>query len=528
MAKYKPMTLKNAKVSLLVFLLLGATTQMFAANPTVTNVKVLGDALYNSTPNPDQMTTLTGEYTYDDADGDAEGATTFQWYRSLASDGTGLTAIGGATAKRYTLTSGDIGYYLYFAVTPVDANGDIGTTVTSAAGDLVTASSFTDQTFSSTTISSNQDYMNASISGNNRTITVTGSGVNATIHGDFDMGSANGTTINVTNGATLRISGAMIIRNNLTVNVDATSTFIIESGLIAKNGAALSVSGILEVTGDVDVEQNATFTVASGGSLDVGGDFTSGDNGTLTIEGDATIGGNMTVGDNTTIAVDLNADGTGSLDIGGDLTAGNGSVITGSGPVTVAGDVNGPPGFASDSQLPIELYSFRVVAENGTVMVIWQTLSETNNEWFVLERSANGVDYEEVARVAGAGNSDELLTYRWEDKYPLTGRSFYRLRQTDYDGQEETFEAASLQNGIAARLAAYPNPASTNVSVIWSGEGNGILRVLDLSGNVQVERILDGTLGNREEIDLSDFAAGVYLVQIHHDGEYQALRLMVR
>ena len=66
-----------------------------------------------------------------------------------------------------------------------------------------------------------------------------------TIHGDLDLDGLNGIIINVTNGATLIVKGALITRNNVSLNVDAASTFILESGLDAKNGSSFVSWGVI-------------------------------------------------------------------------------------------------------------------------------------------------------------------------------------------------------------------------------------------------------------------------------------------
>ena len=520
-------SLNNAFFSILVGALVSVPSLLHAAVPTATSVEVLGQPLYNATPNPDQFTIVTGEYVYDDTDADLEGATTFQWYRSLNSDGTGLTSIAGATAQRYSITSGDIGYYLYFQVTPVDANGDAGSAVTSGASPIVASTTYTDNTFGTTTISATTNYLNAGVSGNNRTITVTGSTTVVTIYGDFDMGSANGTIINVSNGATLIIHGGLEIRNNLTINVDATSTFTISSNLEAKNGAGLTVSGNLTVEGDLDVEQTATITVSDGGSMDVQGDFTSGDNGTVTIEGAVTVGGNMEVGGGTDIIVDNDNSGGGSLAVTGDLTGGTGATISGFGPVNVGGDVRGDPGFAGDSQLPIELLSFRVEKEGNTVVVSWSTASETNNEVFTIERSTDGRNYEALAEVAGAGTSQEVNHYAWTDHNPVAGKSYYRLRQTDYDGQNETFNAAVIDGVKVVAMRMYPNPVQDQVTIQWAGGEETYLSVMDMQGR-RVFAQAYGETTTQAQVPVQNWEAGVYLVKTQSGGQTQTLRLVVQ
>ena len=93
--------------------------------PTVTNVQISGTAAYGQT--------LTGSYTYSDIDSDAEGTSTFKWYRANDASGTGATEISGATSQTYTLTSADATKYICFEVTPVaSAGASPGTAVKSA------------------------------------------------------------------------------------------------------------------------------------------------------------------------------------------------------------------------------------------------------------------------------------------------------------------------------------------------------------------------------------------------------------
>jgi hypothetical protein len=101
--------------------------------PTATSVGVTGTAMTGQT--------LTGEYTYGDVDGNAEGTTTFKWYSGTQSDGSDKVAIGGATGHTYTVTNAVYGKYIFFEVTPVAAAGTpTGTPVLSSgsgpAGDV--------------------------------------------------------------------------------------------------------------------------------------------------------------------------------------------------------------------------------------------------------------------------------------------------------------------------------------------------------------------------------------------------------
>lgn len=127
--------------------------------------------------------------------------------------------------------------------------------------------------------------------------------------------------------------------------------------------------------------------------------------------------------------------------------------------------------------LPIELHHFSAKAVEGRVDIEWVTASEWNNDFFTIERSKDGIDFEEVARVDGAGNSTSTLYYQSVDFNPYQGTSYYRLKQTDFDGQTKTFEAVSV-NIQDLDMLVWPNPASSNDRINCSGN----FEVFDMSG----------------------------------------------
>ena len=85
--------------------------------------------------------------------------------------------------------------------------------------------------------------------------------------------------------------------------------------------------------------------------------------------------------------------------------------------------------------LPVELLSFTAIRRNDNVQLKWQTASETNNDFFNIERSEDGRHWQTLGKMDGAGNSSETLAYTWTDQSPLRGLSYYRLKQVDFDGR---------------------------------------------------------------------------------------------
>lgn len=122
----------------------------------------------------------------------------------------------------------------------------------------------------------------------------------------------------------------------------------------------------------------------------------------------------------------------------------------------------------SASPLPIELLNFGAKADGKKVDLNWSTATEHNNDYFTVEKSRDGITFTEAFRVKGAGNSTGKLSYDGSDENPYTGISYYRLKQTDYDGNTTTFDIVPVDMGISEAITnAYPNPANGNTINIY-------------------------------------------------------------
>jgi hypothetical protein len=100
---------------------------------------------------------------------------------------------------------------------------------------------------------------------------------------------------------------------------------------------------------------------------------------------------------------------------------------------------------AGGNVLPVSLLSFKATAlKSGGVQLQWQTASESNNDFFSVMRSKDAVGWEQAVRVAGAGNSTSLKSYEATDGNPHPGVSFYRLKQTDFNGRTTYSQTVKL------------------------------------------------------------------------------------
>ncbi len=119
----------------------------------------------------------------------------------------------------------------------------------------------------------------------------------------------------------------------------------------------------------------------------------------------------------------------------------------------------GPPG-----SLPISLLSFEVNRhDKNSLRLNWVTASETDNEYFDLERSADGLSFESIARIDGRGTTIERTAYTWIDTQPLSGENYYRLKQTDFDGTFSYSSVVYYDFTKAWQVSTYPNPTQSKL-----------------------------------------------------------------
>ncbi len=170
--------------------------------------------------------------------------------------------------------------------------------------------------------------------------------------------------------------------------------------------------------------------------------------------------------------------------------------------------------------LPVQLLEFNVKMFSGIARVEWTTASEVNNDFFTVERSADGKHFEKIGMVDGAGNSTQFLKYHLQDENPLTGISFYRLKQTDFDGKFTYSQIVSISNFNHAdgAFTLFPNPANQFINIYWSSfseddmeEGIYKAELMDISGKVIKSAEVSGL---EQQMNVSRIPAGIYFMRI--------------
>jgi hypothetical protein len=159
---------------------------------------------------------------------------------------------------------------------------------------------------------------------------------------------------------------------------------------------------------------------------------------------------------------------------------------------STSGNLYGPLQLTSGGPLPVELTYFSAEIINRKVVTQWSTATELNCDYFTVERSSDGFEYTDLIKVQGAGTTGDKHDYSITDQQAVEGNSYYRLRQTDFDGKQKTYSAVQvyLEN---KSFNIYPNPSKGTIYISTDGENENfkiynssgvIIRNLELNNGV--------------------------------------------
>ncbi|MEQ9166592.1 MAG: T9SS type A sorting domain-containing protein, partial [Fulvivirga sp.] len=296
-------------------------------------------------------------------------------------------------------------------------------------------------------------------------------------------------SLSVTNAnPVLTIYDTLYVEGNLTLGSGAR--------MVVEAGGVLSVTGILKIQGSFNL--NNTGRIVVGQNFNVtNGSVTNANNiyvyGNTTASGGGTVNGCNPYGGCSPYA---------TIKDENDLEAEDDSLFD----FVESGGV-----------LPIELLAFSAIVNEIRVELDWSTASELNNDYFTIERSSDGLSFEPVATVTGAGNSSETLNYSFVDRNPLFGKSYYRLKQTDFDGASETFAPIAVNfSSLISGDITFTNPVNRGgaLTIYTNTDDKEILTVsvFNMTGEQLVNEKFSGI---NYSFDMStDIKPGIYFVKV--------------
>lgn len=156
--------------------------------------------------------------------------------------------------------------------------------------------------------------------------------------------------------------------------------------------------------------------------------------------------------------------------------------------------------------LPIEMISFDVVNEYDHLNFSWVTVNEVNNDYFEILHSTDGIHFEPLGQVQGAGDSNHLIEYSWGYKHNHYGNHYFKLRQVDFDGKFVESDLISVSISHNQFISLYPNPTHDYLNIDVDHD-NVIWELLSLEGDI-IE------IGATKEVNLKGYENGMYILRI--------------
>jgi hypothetical protein len=287
-------------------------------------------------------------------------------------------------------------------------------------------------------------------------------------------------------------------------------------------GAAGSIGGNLTL--DAAGDPSAIFVFQFGGA------FTTGASSTVNLINGATACNVFWIAEG---AMSMAA----ITDMKGTLISNNGAVTMGAGGtlegrmLTTAGEASVYDAvitaLPSCSPLPISLLSFTGYCNNQNNILEWETTTETNNNYFTIERSEGGETWNLVGTVKGAGNSSSLLHYTLTDVHQNKKIIYYRLKQTDFNGNykyEKMISVTKCKNNGADRFTIFPNPSEGKFKLLFNGDIKEI-NSIDIF-NSQGQNIYN-SIDFQSTFDLSNNAPDLYYIRIKKNSEIISLKFIL-
>lgn len=178
------------------------------------------------------------------------------------------------------------------------------------------------------------------------------------------------------------------------------------------------------------------------------------------------------------------------------------------------------------SVLPVTLTRFvgQWAAGGAAVNLKWSTATELDNDYFAVERSTDGVSFEKIAQVAGAGNSSMLRNYAYTDASPLAISAYYRLRQVDYDGTATYSPIISLgtPQSLINWLVATSSPR--HFTIQRQLDASSQFEVLDVTGRLMFSQAVST---ENADVVIPSLPTGVYFFRLMTKQERFTIRQVV-
>lgn len=176
---------------------------------------------------------------------------------------------------------------------------------------------------------------------------------------------------------------------------------------------------------------------------------------------------------------------------------------------------NGTVHYAVGNVLPVEMAAFHATPVERNVKLSWSTESEANSDYFGIERSSDAETWELIGQVKASGTTSSMTDYSFMDQNPLSGISYYRLYQTDMNGEKTYFDVVSIERYSVQQgeLSVFPNPATDIITIDGSEDDLEEVELFDLTGRNLTDEVTFINENNTLTIDLATLKTDILIVR---------------
>lgn len=305
------------------------------------------------------------------------------------------------------------------------------------------------------------------------------------------------------------------------ISISSNGQSIASSGNDGGSGSGAGGSILFDVvTWDLNCQLDVFAAGGAGGNVNSGaahGGGGGGGRGVIVLSGTAPVS-NFTTSNTAGIGGTNSNNGTGGAAQSGQTS-----------PSSPSAD---PDGIVESEQgpLPVKLLFWNGKAKESGVQLEWATATEIDNDYFSIDRSMNGKDWQTITIINGNGSTSDRNNYQYFDNYYTNKPTYYRLLQTDYDGESELFNTIVVQPNLhATNILLTPNPNDGHFAIQMSNLEEESLVDIQIFGS-EGKSIEYNSLRiyNQIQFDLSDKPAGVYLLKITSFGDTKVMRVKIK
>lgn len=171
---------------------------------------------------------------------------------------------------------------------------------------------------------------------------------------------------------------------------------------------------------------------------------------------------------------------------------------------------------ATSAVLPVELTAFKATKLGNQSQLDWTTATESDNQHFVIERSKDGKNFNEIGIVNSKGASYEKQNYTFIDPSPAKGYNYYRLKQVNFDGKYDYSKVEMVALKGYAEVMLYPNPAKESITIETSATDKHNVKIMDYMGRIWLSKTLENQVN---QINIASLPKGMYFLESYIDNE---------